>query len=744
MPATLPQTDVLASDPVVRGNHEARPATDDTTESEGKPDQQQALHEAALKLIAELSLPRVLQTATDLARQVAGARYAALGLPDGEGGLAEFIVSGLTEEQIRAIGSPPRGRGILGILLNDPRALRLANLQQDPRSVGFPPHHPPMSSFLGVPVQHQGQVLGYLYLTDKADAPEFSAEDEILIQRLADYVAVAIENARRYQRERRRRQQQQLISEISRKISSALDPDAVLGYAARLIRETFGYYAVNIGLVEGEELVFRTGLWGPAVKVDRHLHLRIGHEGITGWVAANAQPLLVPDVRAEPRYHPVEELPHTRSELAVPICWGNQVLGVLDVQSDRPNGLDEEDLVLLESLTPHIALAIQNARLFAAQEQEVDSLATLLRVSQTISSLMPLQEIMAAIGEVARQAIGTPRVGLFLWREENGQLVPEQAYTTTEVGIALFRTLRGSWADFPRLSSLKQKDRPVAIEDVEKLPANQRAMGEQFGVRSVLAAPVTGQGKWFGLLALADTRPRAFNQREISLVEIIARQAAVAIDNARLYKQAEQERDRQAMLLQEVRHRVKNNLQTMVGFLSYVMAHRHEVDLAEAVPAVIERIKAMAKIQDTLSAHSAEPVEFRDLVAKAVEPALIVPREPDKSPALEFRGPRLLLTQVAAEALALAVNELVLNALEHGQATKITIRTKLQAGRVTVEVVDNGIGLPEGFDLSRDAGLGLSIADGLVRRSLGGSLSLTRSRNRTIATINLPADVLAG
>ncbi|HUG14307.1 MAG TPA: ATP-binding protein [Thermomicrobiales bacterium] len=154
---------------------------------------------SVLAVTGELALDTVLRRIVDLSRQLAGAKYAALGVPDDSRRLVAFITSGMTDEQERRIGELPRGRGILGLLLEEPKTIRLRELGEHPASVGFPPRHPPMNSFLGVPIIAHGRVLGNLYLTDKLAEEEFSVRDERLVEILALHAAVAIENARLYQ-----------------------------------------------------------------------------------------------------------------------------------------------------------------------------------------------------------------------------------------------------------------------------------------------------------------------------------------------------------------------------------------------------------------------------------------------------------------------------------------------------------------------------------------------------------------
>ncbi len=161
------------------------------------PERLRALIDAILAVGSDLDLPGVLRHIVESAITLIDARYAALGVLDASGqGLSEFVNVGMSPEQIAAIGHLPEGHGILGLLIVEPRPLRLADLNTSPDSYGFPEHHPPMGSFLGVPVRVRGQVFGNLYLTDKQGAAEFSEQDEILAVALAGAAGIAIENSR--------------------------------------------------------------------------------------------------------------------------------------------------------------------------------------------------------------------------------------------------------------------------------------------------------------------------------------------------------------------------------------------------------------------------------------------------------------------------------------------------------------------------------------------------------------------
>jgi signal transduction histidine kinase len=159
------------------------------------------LLDAMLLVASELDLDLVLQRIVEAATDLAHARYAALGVVDESGtGLSQFVHTGMPEDARERIGNLPEGHGILGLLITDAKAIRLDDLSKHPASVGFPPGHPPMKSFLGVPVRVRGEVFGNLYLTEKRDAPGFSRDDEAMIVALAAVAGVAVENARLHAR----------------------------------------------------------------------------------------------------------------------------------------------------------------------------------------------------------------------------------------------------------------------------------------------------------------------------------------------------------------------------------------------------------------------------------------------------------------------------------------------------------------------------------------------------------------
>jgi signal transduction histidine kinase len=217
-------------------------------------DRLRTLLETGIAISSELSLDSVLERIVEAAASLTGARYAALGVIDRAGaGLERFVTAGVDDETRTVIGEPPHGRGILGVLIRDAHPLRLHDLQEDPRSVGFPPGHPEMHSFLGVPILLRGVAYGNLYLTEKDGGEDFTDEDEELVTLLAAQAAVAVENARLYEAATGWSRQLESLNEVGNALLGELDLSRLLRLVATRLRELVDARLVAIALPAGED-----------------------------------------------------------------------------------------------------------------------------------------------------------------------------------------------------------------------------------------------------------------------------------------------------------------------------------------------------------------------------------------------------------------------------------------------------------------------------------------------------------
>src|SRR6266536_4039083 len=295
--------------------------------SPSRRDRNSMLLEAGMTLASQLSLPAILQRLADLAVELTEARYGALGVLGRDGMLVDFITTGMTEDQRRAIGHLPVGRGILGVLIRDVRPLRLVDLTQDPRSVGFPPNHPPMRSFLGAPVVARGLVYGNLYLTEKQGAEEFDADDESALTVLASQAGVAIENARLYEEASDRARRLEALRAVATAILGGGRAEAVLGLVARYARELAGADVAAIAVpADDGELVVQAA---DGVQAERLRGVRFPVEGsVAGEVLRSGKVVVLPDANAEERVdQPLVGLGQVGSALFAPLSAEGRAFG---------------------------------------------------------------------------------------------------------------------------------------------------------------------------------------------------------------------------------------------------------------------------------------------------------------------------------------------------------------------------------------------------------------------------------
>jgi signal transduction histidine kinase len=314
----------------------------------------QRLLEVGRSLVTELDQERVLERLLETAREITGARYAALGiLNERRTELARFLTAGVDAQTYRAIGDLPRGRGVLGVLIEDPRPLRLSDVGEHPRSYGFPTGHPVMRGFLGVPISIRNEVWGNLYLAEKQGGA-FTAEDEDAAIVLADWAAVAIDNARLYEvTERRRKELEQAVRgleatrDIAVAIGGEIDLDPVLELIAKRARALVGARSLVIMLREGSELIVRTSAGHVSQTGEARLPIA---QSTSGQVLESGRPERIPDVGARMRVAAETfGVENAHTALLVPMLYRGEAVGVLaafDHGEDAASFSDENEEML--------------------------------------------------------------------------------------------------------------------------------------------------------------------------------------------------------------------------------------------------------------------------------------------------------------------------------------------------------------------------------------------------------------
>jgi signal transduction histidine kinase len=360
-----------------------------------QPDRLRTLLETGIAITSELSLDAVLQRIVEAAARLTQAKYAALGVIDRSGtGLERFVTTGIDAETHAAIGELPRGRGILGVLIDDARTLRLHRLGDDPRSVGFPPHHPPMRTFLGTPIVLRGTSYGNLYLTEKAGGADFDDEDEELVTLLASQAAVAIENARIYEAERATRSRQERLQLVSDIALRHPELDDLLDVLLPLIRKLIGTDTSSLFLLEEDsnELVVRATDGDRIGEAVDRVRIRVG-EGVVGRVAAEGKPIVLADVEHSTGLHQFVYEIGLKSVCYVPLLMPGKVVGVLHVATFSPRVFTDDDVELLRMAADRAAMAIVHARLFEAERQAAETLA---RTNEELRQLDQMKDLFVS------------------------------------------------------------------------------------------------------------------------------------------------------------------------------------------------------------------------------------------------------------------------------------------------------------------------------------------------------------
>ncbi len=375
--------------------------------------------EVARGVLEQLDTEQVLERVLDAARELTGARYAALGvLDEPRNALARFLTRGIDDHERQAIGALPTGRGVLGELIRNPRSLRMADVGSHPYSYGFPVGHPPMSSFLGVPIMVRGEPYGNLYLTEKQDGGEFTDEDEEAAGLLADFAGVAIDHARRFTSseehgERLQRTVDALDAtiQIARAIGGETDLDSILSLVAKRGRALVSARVLVIELLRGDELEMAAGAGAvPAELIGRRVPLdnTIASAALR---AGRTQRLSDRLMRARFEQHGAGHLGvDAEHALIVPLVFRNQQYGVLVAIDHLDDGeFSAEHQNLLEAFAASAATAVATAQ-SAADERRRQRLAA-AEVERSRWARELHDETLQALGNLRLILAGARRSG---------------------------------------------------------------------------------------------------------------------------------------------------------------------------------------------------------------------------------------------------------------------------------------------------------------------------------------------
>lgn len=508
---------------------------------------------AIARVTQQVGVLRELDTLFNLVVQVIretfGYYYVSLFMLDPRTGALEFQAAASTTGQTCCF-NVERGEGITGWVAESGEPL-LAN------DVTKEPHYRPVDllegtkSELSVPLVAEGKILGVLDVqSDKLDS--FTQTDLSTMQTVATQVAVAIHEARLYDRERKRGRQLAAVSEVGQKIVSILDLDEMLNQVVDLVSERFAYPHVHVFTIDQRrsEVVYRAGT-RTADALGNDLRFALDGQGIVPWVARSGEPMIVNDVTKETLYRGEPSIGPIRSEMAIPLKFGKQILGIFDVQSEETDAFDKGDLSLFQALGDQIAVAVRNATLFASQQEEVWVSTVLLQVAEAAGQQTTLEDALGAIVRIVPLLVGVRRCTVFLLDKEAGEFYTEEAYSTTRDGAPGLKDLRLRPSDVPLLGKLQADRNPIIVPDEmleEMLPSE---LVRTFQVRHLAIFPLLARGEVLGSMSVEfDDAVWPVSGKPLSIVTGIANQTATAIENAQLYDALQEEAYVSTALLQ--------------------------------------------------------------------------------------------------------------------------------------------------------------------------------------------------
>ncbi len=537
------------------------------------------------------------------------------------------------------------------------------------------------------------------------------------------------------------------LYKVNSAVNSSLDLDSVLNLTVQAVAEVMNadvcaIYVFDKEQHDQESMVLRAAK-GLNQRSIGNVWVQVG-EGVTGASAKEGKPISVYDIWADSRFRYVPQLNEdtSRSMLSVPIILftREKLVGVINVQSRNYRSWTTEEIRFLEMVAGEIAMAIENARLYQQTDerlrQKVQELTTLQHVSNMIAATLDLGRVLDLIVEQAAELVKADMSSIYELKEGSQYLTIVANHGLSEDYVKNMRVKLGGGP----VGRAVEINRPVNVWDAhfELHEGEEYYFNNQY--RSAMCVPLAGARGVLGVICLYTREQRHFNDEQLQIISAFADQAAIAIENARLYEEARRGLSIKSALLQEMHHRVRNNLQTVAALLSMQMRRTQNLEVAVPLAEGVARIQAIAAIHDLLSREDIG-VTTVEAVAKEITDIASISLVPgEKRIRFKIDGGHVPVASKEATLLAILVMELVSNAIFHGfedrNEGEIRIGAFVHEGRTQIEVRDNGKGYPPDFNLETSkTGLGIQLVKTLVTKDLQGIFRVENINGWSTATI---------
>ncbi|HZO72527.1 MAG TPA: GAF domain-containing protein [Ktedonobacteraceae bacterium] len=533
--------------------------------------------------------------------------------------------------------------------------------------------------------------------------------------------------------------------------NSAMDLDQTLEVITQVVAEELQVELCSIFFYDDLQRVLTLRATnGPRPLGGMHFTLHLG-EGYSGWVADKGRPLLVNDAQSdanfvtEARTYPIE----FHGLMALPIIFfGNaeRLIGVISVQSSMPRDFIRDEISFVEVVAGIIAINIENGRLYEQTDEQlrrkVHELATMHRVSSIIASTLNLDEVLQIITTQAVHLSGAERSCIFELDPDRRRLHVLAHYglnsnLASSIQIGVGQCCAGRSV---------QSGRPSMAVDCFHSDEHCFIHGDPFissEIHSVLCVPLKVKQKILGCICIYSSHRHLLSPEQMQLVITFANEAAIAIENARLYEETRRGLELKSVLLRELHHRVKNNLATVAGILSLQRRRTRSLEVRNTLSESVNRVQGLAATHDLLAHEDVSEARVDDIARKIVGVANANLSPPDKHITFQVEPCPVVIPSRSVTILALVINEMISNAIKHGLDRQsrgtVIIRGCEEDGIVIVQVIDTGKGplfeLPqeESGDSGTFEGLGLSLIKHLIG-DLEGKFSLRRVASSSLPT----------
>ena len=518
------------------------------------------------------------------------------------------------------------------------------------------------------------------------------------------------------------------LHRISQSAAASLDLDSMLTTVVRVVRETVGSDACSLFLFDrsSDTLVLRATIGLNPSAVGR-VTLPLG-AGITGEAAMRREVLPVIDAVGHPSYvdYPwLGDRPY-ESQISAPLALRSpdRLIGVLNLMTIEQREFDSEELAFIETAASEIAVAIENALLYSETDAElhnrISQLSTLRQMSRLVASTLDLSRVLEIVSQQAVELTGGVAVEIYKDHPDEEQ----PAELLTHYG-----------ADEDVLTDSVHKQVVEMVEEVVgSLGTVERSISTSNNLTlEVLALPMLTGRRAVGAICVYSHERLGDDPEFHGMLHAFSDSAAIAIENAELYDEAKRGLQRTSALLQEMHHRVRNNLQTVAALLSMQARHATSPEATVPLNEAVGRIRSIAAIHDVLSSGSISETTVGVIAKHVTDEASMTIVPPETQVRFEIDAGDVWVSSREATVLALLINEFVSNALVHGLSGRssghIRVRAWLSDQLTVVEVTDDGRGVPDGFNPGQSSGLGLQIARTLTESDLNGTLEITPRRD---------------